>query len=287
MVYHDHKTKSWSYNTVLMFGMCPPELVGVFQQTKSYIRFCYIKEKIIKYDFHQSLLNCDMRKCHWVNLLSQCIYIRINAIKEVHWLVESNKTYLNSILDDTNWSRTLFYICSYKFIKDLIFIYKTDYVDLNNDDQQFKLDFLNQFFFNDSLLMCPVPVPIDVHPKFACMFFIHILLTHGKYITKLDVLHLRVLIWLAEKEMTKLFMFTPPISYDCTSWMSSNTSLIHRGQDDSILSAIQAKWPPKSRHQRNSRQILQNHATESHWACSNTLIKNSPIRGFVYTDSFM
>ncbi len=37
----------------------------------------------------------------------------------------------------------------------------------------------------------------------------------------------------------------------------------HGGRDDSILSAIQAKWPPKLRHQRNSCQILQNGATES------------------------
>jgi hypothetical protein len=36
----------------------------------------------------------------------------------------------------------------------------------------------------------------------------------------------------------------------------------HGGQDDSILSAIQAKLRSKSGHQRNSRQILQNHATE-------------------------
>jgi hypothetical protein len=63
--------------------------------------------------------------------------------------------------------------------------------------------------------------------------------------------------------------------------------LSHGGRDDSILSAIQAKWPPKLRHQRNSCQIFQNRATESRWACSKTLITNSPIRGFFYTDSFM
>ncbi len=61
----------------------------------------------------------------------------------------------------------------------------------------------------------------------------------------------------------------------------------HGGWDNSILSAIQAKWPPKLRHQRNSCQILQNRTTESRWACSKTLIKNSPIPGFFYTDSFM
>jgi hypothetical protein len=37
--------------------------------------------------------------------------------------------------------------------------------------------------------MWHVPVPINIHPKSACIFFIHILLTHGKYISKLDVLH--------------------------------------------------------------------------------------------------
>jgi hypothetical protein len=38
---------------------------------------------------------------------------------------------------------------------------------------------------------------------------------------------------------------------------------LHGGRDDSILSVIQAKRPPKLRHQRNSRQILQNCATDS------------------------
>jgi hypothetical protein len=48
---------------------------------------------------------------------------------------------------------------------------------------------MDQFFYNDGLLMCPVPFPIYVHPKSAHMFFIHILLTHGNYITELNVVH--------------------------------------------------------------------------------------------------
>jgi hypothetical protein len=71
------------------------------------------------------------------------------------------------------------------------------------------------------------------------------------------------------------------------SMITAFIEVIHGGQDDLILSAIQAKWPPKLGHQRNSCQILQNCATESRWACSKTLIKNSHIRGFFYTDFFM
>ena len=37
MIYRDHNAQSRSYDSVSMFGMCPPELVGVFQQTKFYI----------------------------------------------------------------------------------------------------------------------------------------------------------------------------------------------------------------------------------------------------------
>ncbi len=37
--------------------------------------------------------------------------------------------------------------------------------------------------------MPPVPVPINIHPKNAQIFFIHFLLLYGKYITKIDVLH--------------------------------------------------------------------------------------------------
>jgi hypothetical protein len=40
IIYRDHKSNSRSYDSVSMFGMRPPELVGVFQQTKSYLRLC-------------------------------------------------------------------------------------------------------------------------------------------------------------------------------------------------------------------------------------------------------
>jgi hypothetical protein len=47
----------------------------------------------------------------------------------------------------------------------------------------------------------------------------------------------------------------------------------HSGLDDSILSAIQAKSCSKSGHQRNSRQILQNRATELRRACAELVPK--------------
>jgi hypothetical protein len=79
-----------------MFGMRSPELVGVFQQTKLFIRCCYVNEKIIPDNIHASLLNRDIRKCRWVSLLSQCVYRRNNAIDEVDRLVDSNLAYPNS-----------------------------------------------------------------------------------------------------------------------------------------------------------------------------------------------
>ncbi len=60
---------------------------------------------------------------------------------------------------------------------------------------------------------------------------------------------------------------------------------LHGGQDDSILSVIQEKWPPKSCHQRNPCWILQNHATESRQASWKTLFTFSPICTNVYTNS--
>ncbi len=47
----------------------------------------------------------------------------------------------------------------------------------------------------------------------------------------------------------------------------------HGSRDDLILSAIQAKLRSKSSHQRNSRQILQNRATESRRACAELVPK--------------
>jgi len=189
MIYRDHNAQSRSYDSASMFSMRPPELVGVFQQTKLYIRFCYIEDKrIISNDLHESLLSLDICKCRWVTLLSQRVYIRINAIDEVEQLVDSNLSYLESS-DNLNGSRTQFYVCSNQAIKDLIRIYKAADSDLNEVDLEFKREYLNDFFYDDGLSMCPVPVPINIHPKNAQHFFIHILLTHGRYITEPDALH--------------------------------------------------------------------------------------------------
>jgi hypothetical protein len=88
-----------------------------------------------------------------------------------------------------NGSRTAFYCQSNQFIKNLIRIYKSDDADLDDDDLLFKHEYSKDFFYNDGLSMCPVPVPINIHPKNSQVFFIHFLLLHGKYITKIDVLH--------------------------------------------------------------------------------------------------
>ncbi len=109
MIYRDHKSKSWSYDTVSMIGMRPPELVSEFQKTKSYLCLCYVDQgKMISDADHAILLNTDICKCPWVTLLSKRIYIRINAINKVEWLVDSNIIYLNSP-DNMNGSRTSFY----------------------------------------------------------------------------------------------------------------------------------------------------------------------------------
>jgi hypothetical protein len=172
-----------------MFGMRPPKLVGVFQQTKSYTRLCYVKQGKITSDAdHAILLNTNICKCRWVTLLSKHVYIRINAIDKVLRLADSNLAYLDSP-GNMNGSRILFYCQSNQAIKTLIHIYKADDEDLNEDDLQFKHEYSKDFFYNDGLLMPPVPVPINIHPKNAQIYFIHLLLLHGKYITEIDVLH--------------------------------------------------------------------------------------------------
>jgi hypothetical protein len=133
-------------------------------------------------------LSLGIFKCRWVTLLSQRVFIRINAIDEVEQLVDSNLLYHESS-DNLNGSRTLFFVCSKQAIKDLIRIYKAADSHLNEVDLEFKREYSNDFFYDDGLSMCPVPVPINIHPKNANHFFIHILLTHGRYITEPDALH--------------------------------------------------------------------------------------------------
>jgi hypothetical protein len=103
-------------------------------------------------------------------------------------LVDSNLTYLNSN-NNMNGSRTSFYRQSNKFIKYLICIYKADDAILNEVDLQIKQEYSNDFFYDDGLLMLPIPVPMNIHPKNSQIFFIHFLLLHGRYVTEIDVLH--------------------------------------------------------------------------------------------------
>ncbi len=133
---------------------------------------------------HAILLNTNIRKCCWVTLLSKRVYIGINAIDKVEQLVNSNLTCLNSP-DNMNGSRTSFYCQSNQAIKTLICIYKADDADLSKDDLQFKHEYSKDFFYDDGLSMCPVPVPINIHPKNTQIFFIHFLLLHGKYVTEI------------------------------------------------------------------------------------------------------
>ncbi len=161
-----------------MFGMSPLKLVGVFQQTQSYIHLCYVEqEKMISDANHAILLNTDICKCCWVILLH--VYIRINAIDKVKQLVDSNLTYLNSS-DNMNGSRTAFYCQSNQVNKNLIRIYKSDDADLDEDALLFKHEYSKDFFYDDGMSMCPVPVPINIHPKNSQVIFIHFFLLHGK-----------------------------------------------------------------------------------------------------------
>jgi hypothetical protein len=84
MIYRDHKFESRSYDALSMFGMQPPELVGVFQHSKTDIRLCYVDQRNMISDAdHANLLNSDICKCRWVTLFSKRVYIRINAIDEM------------------------------------------------------------------------------------------------------------------------------------------------------------------------------------------------------------
>ena len=44
----NHDGKSSSYDTISIFGMRPPELLGVFKNPKHYFRICKIELKQLK-----------------------------------------------------------------------------------------------------------------------------------------------------------------------------------------------------------------------------------------------
>ena len=70
----------------------------------------------------------------------------------------------------------------------MIRVYNSDDAILDEDELLWKSD-LSKFIFDDGKELLPVPVLTNVNPANSHEFFVHIVLSLGKYVTEIDVLH--------------------------------------------------------------------------------------------------
>ena len=80
--HRNHDGKSSSYDMISIFGMRPPELLGVFKNPKQYFRLYSIGKKLKKEKIKQSL--------NWIDCLGRLVKIRMLALNKVCDVVQYN-----------------------------------------------------------------------------------------------------------------------------------------------------------------------------------------------------
>ena len=181
MTIRDHNSNTRKFDKISMFGARPPELVSVFENPKVYYRLCYISDGAFTEEVMKQGLNRDLRRCKWFDCLGRRVYIRLNALEEVLDLVKLNM----------QQQSTLDHIRTHDInetIGDIIRVYNSDDAILDEDELLWKSD-LSKFIFDDGKELLPVPVLTNVNPANSHEFFVHIVLSLGKYVTEIDVLH--------------------------------------------------------------------------------------------------
>ena len=185
----DHKKMSRSFDSISMFGLRPPELVSVFETPRDYYRLCIIDNTDWSdAESMQTRLSRDLKTCLWIDILGRQVRIRLNALDEVKILIEENLHELRTSERLCNaLSQRQFCISINKTIQSMIRIKQSNDESLNEQDIQWKSTF-DGFIHDDGLDLLPIPVMTNVNPSNTHLFFVHVILSLGKYVTEMDVL---------------------------------------------------------------------------------------------------
>ena len=179
VIARDHQSSSRKYDMISMFGLRPPELLALFQNPQEYYRLCFIDDNTCHTEeIMKKGLSPNLRNCLWFDCLGRRVYIRLNALEEVHHLATKNINEQGPI-DDTLFIN--------EFIIDMIRVYKAHSSTLSEEDCIWK-DTLKEFIIKDEKDTLPIPIKTPVNPSNTHEFFVHIVLSLGRYKTEIDVL---------------------------------------------------------------------------------------------------
>ena len=177
--HRNHDGKLSSYNTISIFGMRPPELLGVFKNPKHYFRMCSIEIKQLKNKKMEELLNEDLDICSWIDFLGRLVKIRMLGLKEVHEMVQRN---IVTLTNETVLSRDEIIMRDMNIcIRNSIDIHLNRDHSINFDEDDKRLfDFENCFLMKDEQYLLPIPVMSNTSPENTVHFLVHIILSMGE-----------------------------------------------------------------------------------------------------------
>ena len=190
--YRNHNGSTTSYCAISIFGLRPPELLGVFRNPIDYYRYCCIDErKILSEDLVQNLLSNNVWSCKWVDCLGRRVKIRKRAFGEVRSMLRNNLNDLEGLEDS---SQSNFDISMNEIILEMIESSEVSETDSSNDEGGWSHKELSAFVdFNDSEKHLPIPVTTNSTPFNPHNFIIHVLLSLGKYETDPELKTAKVL----------------------------------------------------------------------------------------------
>ncbi len=185
----DDRVSSRKFCMISVFGLRPPELVGVFETLGTYFRYCHIEDKPHSVEAVKERLSNDLRQCRWIDCYGRQVYIRQQGLAEVRDLVEENLRDLatNPYFDSRPEERQ-FRIQMNEIVRDMMRVEEADENSLSEEDAAWKQSF-GDFIHDDGEDLLPIPVMTDVNPSNTQQFFIHLVLSLGKYTTEIDALH--------------------------------------------------------------------------------------------------
>lgn len=163
-------------DAVTQFSLRPPELRDVCDKLGDYFRWFHVGESCLKKDETISLLDVDLWRCGWIDLLQCQVKLRKKAIPEIClWLdlIEDEE----QVPDDmVSIIQKISYVLS-----------ENDNSNLNTEEKLFFEFASEKLIYEDNKKHLPIPVFDYIKPTMGPQFLHHLLLSLGRFTTELDL----------------------------------------------------------------------------------------------------
>lgn len=193
LLMRDDLVSSRRSDTITEYSLRPPELLYVFESISSYFRYCEIDGTSSSNETIEDLLTSDLSTCQWFDGFGRKVRIRKNGLSDVKCILEANLSDFdkNPFLQRSRTEREehkLFCIAMNQALLDNINLVLSDVTSLTENELVRRASFIENFIFDDKNLLLPIPVLSQINPINVHQFFIHLVLSLGKYETELDAL---------------------------------------------------------------------------------------------------